>query len=218
MPAILSSLPFSDTVERLSVRDLIVDRGGRRVLEGLELQVAAGEGLAVTGQNGTGKSTLLRVLAGLLKPTAGELAFEGADPERPIGALSHYVGHLDAVKTQETVYETLAFWATWLGGSADIDVIEAALVPLELDHLIELPTAFLSAGQKRRLALSRLNVAPRPVWLLDEPTSALDVASEGRFAAMMEAHLDAGGLIVAATHAPLGVARLSAFPLTFGEG
>ncbi|WP_367198677.1 heme ABC exporter ATP-binding protein CcmA [Amorphus sp. 3PC139-8] len=200
------------------MRDLTVDRGGRRVLDGLSLDVAAGEGLAVTGQNGTGKSTLLRVLAGLLKPTGGELTFVGADPERSIGAFSHYVGHLDAVKSQETVSETMAFWATWLGGAADIDAIEDALVPLELDHLIELPTAFLSAGQKRRLALSRLNVARRPIWLLDEPTSALDVASEGRFAAMMDAHLDAGGLIVAATHAPLGVSRLSAFPLTFGEG
>ncbi|WP_453962559.1 heme ABC exporter ATP-binding protein CcmA [Amorphus suaedae] len=195
------------------MRDLAVDRGGRRVLSDVSGSVAAGTGIAVTGPNGTGKSTLLRVLAGLLKPAEGSVELVGADPEVPATAHVHYVGHLDAVKTQETVGANMAFWARWLGGDADPDLLEDALAAFGLDHLFDLPALFLSAGQRRRLALARLLSAPRAVWLLDEPTVALDARSESRFASVMETHLDAGGIIVAATHSPLAVARLAPFPI-----
>lgn len=156
---------------------------------------------------------MLRVLAGLLKPAEGTVVFAGADPERPATTHIHYVGHLDAVKTQETVGANMAFWARWLGGDPDPDALEDALAAFELDHLFDLPAAFLSAGQRRRLGLSRLLAAPRAVWLLDEPTVALDARSEARLVGVMEAHLDAGGIIVAATHSRLAVDRLSAFPI-----
>lgn len=214
----ISPLPPFRPIERLEIRDLAVERGGRRVLAGVSGTVAAGAGLAVTGPNGTGKSTLLRVLAGLLRPAEGSVTFVGADPERPANATVHYVGHLDAVKTQETVGANMAFWARWLGGDDDPDALEAALTAFELDHLFDLPAVFLSAGQRRRLSLSRLLAAPRPVWLLDEPTVALDARSEARLAAVMDRHLDAGGLIVAATHSPIAVARLGAFPIDGGAG
>ncbi|MDQ0317231.1 heme ABC exporter ATP-binding protein CcmA [Amorphus orientalis] len=213
MPTISKSAETNWTIDALAVRDLAVDRGGRRVFEGLSLDVPAGAGVAVTGPNGSGKSTLLRALAGLLKPTEGSVAFAGADPEAPMASHVHYVGHLDAVKTQESVQQNMAFWATWLGTPLDLDGIEAALEPLDLAHLVDLPASVLSAGQKRRLSLSRLLAAPRPVWLLDEPTGALDAASERRFCAMIERHLDAGGLVVAATHLPLDVDRLAPFAI-----
>ena len=183
------------------------------MLSGVSGSVAAGAGIAVTGPNGTGKSTLLRVLAGLLKPAEGTIVLAGADPERPAAAHMHYVGHLDAVKSQETVGANMAFWARWLGGDPDPDALEDALAAFELDHLFDLPAVFLSAGQRRRLGLSRLLAAPRAVWLLDEPTVALDARSEARFAGVMDAHLDAGGLSVAATHSPPAVDRLGAFPI-----
>lgn len=209
--------PFAP-VERLQISDLAVDRGGRRVLSCVSGSVASGTGIAVTGPNGTGKSTLLRVIAGLLKPAGGEVVLAGTDPERPAAAHIHYVGHLDAVKTQETVGANMAFWARWLGGDPDADALEDALAAFELDHLFDLPAAFLSAGQRRRLGLSRLLAAPRAVWLLDEPTVALDARSESRLAGVMDAHLDAGGIIVAATHSPLAVARLAPFPIVRDDG
>ncbi|WP_018698783.1 heme ABC exporter ATP-binding protein CcmA [Amorphus coralli] len=209
----ISPPPPFPPIERLEIRDLAVDRGGRRVLDGVSGAVAAGHGLAVTGPNGTGKSTLLRVLAGLLRPVEGKVDLIGADPERPANANVHYVGHLDAVKTQETVGANMAFWARWLGGDADPEILEEALSAFELDHLFDLPAAYLSAGQRRRLSLSRLLAAPRAVWLLDEPTVALDVRSETRLAAVMDRHLDAGGIVVAATHSPIAVDRLGAFPI-----
>jgi len=120
----------------------------------------------------------------------------------PLSARLHYVGHQDALKPAMSVVETAHFWAGYLGGGSDI---EAALGALDLAALANLPVAYLSAGQKRRLALSRLMLAPRPLWLLDEPTVGLDTASIARLVALMERHLGAGGMIVAATHLDLGL-------------
>lgn len=187
----------------LSVRDLACERGGRLVYEGLSFSLAGGEALVLTGPNGAGKSSLLRQLAGLLDVTQGEIALEGGDPERMLGEQAHYVGHLDALKPSMTAIETVSFWRRFLGSIPE--GAETALEALGLLHLADLPVAYLSAGQRRRLSLARLIAVPRPIWLLDEPTVALDTASVSRLVALMKGHLGQGGMIVAATHLDLGL-------------
>jgi heme exporter protein A len=195
------------TVERLAAENLGCARGGRTVFEGLSFSIAAGEAMVVTGPNGAGKSSLLRILAGLLPAAGGEVVIAGVDAETPRRVLIHYLGHLDAVKPALSVAESLAFAAAFLTGRRPgTAVIEAALDTVGLGSLGELPAGHLSAGQKRRLALARLVAAPRPIWLLDEPTAALDKAAEARLGELIGRHLEAGGIIVAATHQPLPVA------------
>jgi heme exporter protein A len=195
---------------KLTGHDLACVRGGRRVFSGVGFAVAAGQALVLTGPNGAGKSSLLRLIAGLVHPAAGSLTLEGGDPELSIGEQAHYVGHLDPLKPALTVTENLTFWARFLNGAraADEDaLVVRGLAAAGLDDLAELPAAYLSAGQKRRLSLARVLAAPRPVWLLDEPTTALDAASQERLRRVMQAHLTSGGLIIAATHGPLGLAE-----------
>lgn len=186
---------------KLIAKDLACQRGGRHVFGHVSFQVAAGEGLLLSGPNGAGKTSLLRMVAGFLDPASGALALEGADPELSIGQHAHYVGHLDAVKGGLSVAENLAFWARLLGGGDP----EKALARFALESYAHIPAALLSAGQRRRLALSRLELVPRPLWLLDEPTVSLDAASRRRLVAAMRQHLGAGGLIVASSHAPFGI-------------
>ena len=185
---------------------LSCQRGGRTVFQGLSFQATAGEALQVVGRNGAGKSSLLRMVAGLVPVAAGRLRLEGGDPEASVGEQAHYCGHQDAFKPALTVRENLAFWIAFLGGPATPDQLFAALGRLGLDHLADLPAGYLSAGQRRRLALARLVGIVRPLWLLDEPTAALDQASQAMLAEIMAAHLAGGGLILAATHGPLGIA------------
>jgi heme exporter protein A len=187
----------------LSASGLGCIRGSRRVFDNLNLQVASGEALALLGPNGSGKSSLLRLIAGLLRPAAGKVALEGGAAERTVGEQAHYLGHLDALKPSLTVSENLGFWARYLG--SDAAVAPSALSRVGLGGLIDLPAAYLSAGQRRRLSLARLVAVPRPIWLLDEPTSALDRAGQERLAELMSAHLSGGGMILAATHGPLGI-------------
>lgn len=185
---------------------LAVERGGRIVVTNISFRIKAGEALAITGPNGAGKSSLLRALAGLLPFAGGSIRTE-PDRERP-AELCHYVGHADALKPSLTILENLEFWAALLSG-AETDKrperIETALAKLGLARIADLPCAYLSAGQKRRAALARLAAIERPLWLLDEPSTALDAASQGALAEMMKAHLQSGGMIIAATHAPLPV-------------
>ncbi|MPZ55854.1 MAG: heme ABC exporter ATP-binding protein CcmA [Rhizobiales bacterium] len=188
---------------RLFAEDLDCVRGGRAVFEGIAFSVGAGEALCVTGRNGAGKSSLLRQIAGLVRVAHGTIALDGGDPELSIAEQLHYLGHLDALKASLSVHENLTFWARYLGGSRD--GVDAALAVLELDRLADLPAAYLSAGQRRRLSIARLLAAPRPVWLLDEPTSALDALAQARVAELMRAHLASGGMIVAAAHGPIGL-------------
>jgi heme exporter protein A len=178
-------------------------RGGREIFAGLDFELRTGEGLLVTGPNGAGKSSLLRLVAGLLRPADGRVALEGAEPDRTTPELAHYLGHLDPLKPSLTVAENLGFWTTFLGGRAGRTV--DALAMAGLAELAALPAAYLSAGQRRRLSIARLLAVKRPVWLLDEPTSTLDIAGQASFAALMRAHLADGGLILAATHVPLGL-------------
>jgi heme exporter protein A len=177
-------------------------RSGREVFTGVDFAVASGEALVVLGHNGAGKSSLLRMIAGLLPIVDGRLEFTGGDTDFTLAEQVHYVGHQDALKPTLTVCENLDFWARFFDAAADI---AAALAAVGLERLAALPAGYLSAGQRRRLSLARLVAVQRPIWLLDEPTSALDRASQERLAALMGAHLAAGGIIVAAAHEPIGL-------------
>ncbi len=203
----------TDHLMRLVAADLACVRGGRRVLRHLSFAVESGSALVVTGANGTGKSTLLRLVAGLVRPDAGTLTLEAGDPELTVPEQAHYLGHLDALKSSLSVRENLAFWADFLGPGPGR--VEAALAAVGLGALARLPAAYLSAGQRRRLSLARLVAVQRPIWLLDEPTSALDLAAQAMLADLMQTHLAAGGVIVASTHGPLGLA--GAAELRLGE-
>jgi heme exporter protein A len=189
---------------RLSGRGVRCVRGGREVFSGLDFEAASGEALAVTGANGTGKTSLLRMIAGLLTVAGGSIGLEGGEAELTLPEQAHYLGHRDALKPALSVTENLSFWRDFLGGEP-LDVRES-IGAVGLDHAVHLPAAYLSAGQRRRLSIARLLVVRRSIWLLDEPTNALDTAGQGLFADLMADHLKRGGLIVAATHAPLGIA------------
>ena len=188
---------------RLAGHDLGCVRGGREVFASLNFTVEGGEALAVTGRNGAGKTTLLRLIAGLLELAGGRIELIGGAPDTSVAEQAHYVGHRDALKPALTVRENLDFWYAFLGGR---DASPAsALDTVGLGGLAGLPAGYLSAGQRRRRALARLVAAPRPIWLLDEPTAALDTAGQQRLAELMRGHLSGGGIIVAATHGPLGI-------------
>jgi heme exporter protein A len=197
----------------LSGDRVAVERGGRIVIDGLTFRADAGVALVVTGPNGVGKSTLLRTIAGLVHPTAGRIVLEGGDGERSVPEQCHYFGHLDGLKTALTVTENVTFWRDFYGVGGPATDIASALAEVGLDHLARLPAGYLSAGQRRRLSLARLLVAHRPIWLLDEPTSALDTASGSRFVALVNAHLASGGIVIAATHAPLAFAAVASLSL-----
>jgi heme exporter protein A len=190
---------------RLSAVELSCHRSGRTVFTGVSFAVSSGEALIVTGRNGAGKSSLLRTIAGLLRSAQGRLSLDGGDPEMSIGEQCHYVGHQDAIKPSLSVAENLRFWAEFLGAKSDD--VEKPLAAVGLDALAGLPAAYLSAGQRRRLSIARLVAAKRLIWLLDEPTSALDAAAQSRLSELMRAHLATGGLIIAATHGPIGLDR-----------
>jgi len=188
---------------RLSAVDLACRRGGRDVFAGIDFSLTAGQAVAVTGRNGAGKSSLLRIVAGVLRPAAGRLWLEGGDRELTIAEQAHYLGHQDAVKPSLTVIENLRFWAAFFGNGAT--KVEEAIESVGLGGIAALPAAYLSAGQRRRLSIARLLAVKRPIWLLDEPASTLDAAGRDRLAGLMQSHLAEGGLILAATHGPLGL-------------
>lgn len=188
--------------------ELLCRRGGRVVFAGLSFAAEPGRALVVRGANGSGKSSLLRIAATLTAPAAGALAWGGV----PLEAERHrvrlaYVGHGDAVKAALTVRENLRFWASLAAPGDDCERrVGAALAGFGLDRLAELRAHLLSAGERRRLALARLLVADRLLWLLDEPTVGLDRDNVARFTAALERHLAGGGLAIVATHIDIGVA------------
>jgi heme exporter protein A len=181
-------------------------RGERLVFSGLEFTVDPGTALVLTGSNGSGKTSLLRVMAGLTRPAAGQLAWDDGpvsdDPERHHNRL-HYVGHLDALKPVLSVRENLETWAR-LHGSTD-KKIALALKKLRLEGFENIPGRYLSAGQRRRLSLARLAASDAPLWLLDEPTIALDAASVDAVRALIAEHRAEGGMAVIATNVDLGI-------------
>jgi heme exporter protein A len=187
---------------RLEGSGLTCIRGGREVFSGLSFAVSAGRALLVTGRNGAGKSSLLRMVAGLVRVASGRFVLADGDPERSLPEQAHYLGHQDALKPALTVAENLGFWAGFLGGTTPPP---PALATVGLDGVADLPAAYLSAGQRRRLSVARLLAVPRPIWLLDEPSSALDREARDMLGTVMRQHLAGGGLILAATHSPLGL-------------
>ena len=188
---------------QLAGRGVTCVRGGREVFSGLDFEAVAGEAMAVVGRNGSGKTSLLRLIAGLLIPAGGKIVLDGGHGDMTLPEQCHYLGHRDALKPALSVTENLSFWAEFLGGERG-DAAES-LATVGLDHAAHLPAAFLSAGQRRRLSLARLLTVRRPIWLLDEPTNALDAAGQDMFSGLMREHLARGGMIIAATHGPLGI-------------
>lgn len=194
---------------KLVVENISVTRGEDLILSDLSFRVTSGEALMVRGANGAGKSTLLRALAGLLPLEAGALNIEDSDGEfgeARLPELCHYLGTDNAMKPAMSVGENLSFWQEFTG-QPHLSVDEA-LEMVGLDGLQTVPFAHLSTGQRRRIGIARLLVSYRPVWLLDEPTSGLDAGSEAQFSELMKVHLEDGGLIIAATHVPLGLKQV----------
>ena len=201
----MSAAAFPD--RRLVVEGLGCRRGGRLLFSELSFTLAAGEAIALTGRNGAGKSSLIAMLCGRLRPEAGTIGCEGegtSEDDAPLRELIHHLGHREGLKSTLTARENLDA-AQALLGEADLSV-GAALDRVGLPHVAELPVGYLSAGQRRRVALARLLVAHRPFWLLDEPAAALDTASQAMLYGLMGEHLARGGAILAATHGPLGIA------------
>jgi heme exporter protein A len=195
-------------ITALSVTDLALARGDRLLFSGFGLEARAGEAIALTGRNGAGKTSLLRAIAGLIRPQAGTIGFAGAagpvEAEDARGAHLHLLGHQDGLKAGRTARDELLFQVRWTGG--DDESARRACARLDLTRLLDLEVRKLSAGQRRRLALARLVAAPRALWLLDEPLAPLDGEQRAAFGAVMAEHLAGGGLIVAAVHDPLPIA------------
>ncbi|MEN0041766.1 MAG: heme ABC exporter ATP-binding protein CcmA [Pseudomonadota bacterium] len=195
---------------QISAHDIAVARGEDIIFDNLSFAVSTGEALVVTGENGAGKSTLLRAIAGFLPLQAGTLTVIDHDSDVvgvPLREMCHLLGPDNAMKPTRTVEQNLSFWQDF-GGRPHLDIAEA-LDFVGLDGLQDVPFGHLSTGQRRRIAIARLLVSYRPLWLLDEPTSGLDAQSQAQFSALMQAHLEDDGMIIAATHVPLGLNQIT---------
>src|SRR6188508_2816255 len=196
-------------ISSLTAENLACARGDRTLFDRLNFRVSAGQALAVEGANGAGKTSLLRMIAGFLAPVAGRIlvkvASSESDDAEERGKTIGWLGHQDGLKPQLSVREQLDFFANLYGTKADETVLEQVGLARQAD----LPCRYLSAGQKRRLSLARLLAAKRPLWLLDEPFAALDASGQRLIAHLMARHCGEGGLIIAATHEPLGLGNES---------
>ena len=189
------------------IKELAIARGERTLFSRMDLTLRAGEAAVLVGRNGAGKTSLLRAVAGLLRPVEGTIAFE--DEAGPIEADAaraehlHLLGHQDGLKSSRTAWEELRFQTLWTGGTED--GARAAAKRFDLNRLLDLEVRRLSAGQRRRLALARLAASPRALWLLDEPMAPLDAGQREAFGVVMAEHLAGGGMILASVHDPLPI-------------
>jgi len=202
-------------IREVQVENLAIVRGDRLLFEGLNFTLKAGQAMSLTGRNGAGKTSLLRAIAGFLRPAEGAVSFHGkAGPLEPDEARAgglHMAGHQDGLKSNRLAEDEFLFQARWTG--ADAAGIAKAREALDLDVIADLEVRKLSAGQRRRLSLARLICSPRPLWLLDEPLAPLDAGHRASFGLMMSAHLAQGGMILAAVHDPLPI---NSIPLEVG--
>ena len=194
-------------IESLELSGLGASRGGRRLFSNLSLTLKMGEACALTGANGSGKTPLLRAVAGLVEVDEGTVGFVGMDPSEARASGLHLIGHQDGFKPGRTAREELDFWSLWSGGGER--ELQAAIKVLDLKLLLDLEVRRLSAGQRRRVALARLLAVPRALWLLDEPLSPLDARWRAQMGEIMARHLAGGGMILAAVHDPLPVAAVT---------
>lgn len=205
---------------RIFAQNLSVKRGEELIFTDVSFELSPTESLTISGPNGVGKSTLLRALAGLLPIDSGTFEIKTDSKEaKPNAEYCHYIGHKNAMKAELSVLENLNFWQRTMAqeDTVDDDLImspEAAVELLGLSHTLDLPFGFLSQGQRRRIALAKLFVSYRPVWLLDEPTAALDKASSDNFANITNSYLEKGGVVIAATHVPLGFKEVKQLEMT----
>jgi heme exporter protein A len=192
----------------LDAHDLECVRGTRRLFRGVSFRVAPGECLLVQGSNGSGKTSLLRILSGLARPEQGEVRWDGR-PIAKLGADYHallaYCGHANALKEDLTAVENLQASVALDGRSSAPQAVRDALDALDAGSLHALPVRALSQGQKRRIALARLQLCARRLWLLDEPLAALDARAQQGLAAMVDRHLAEGGVAVLTSHQPIAL-------------
>ena len=203
----------------LEVSGLMGVRGERRLFRDLSFRLQPGELLHLAGTNGAGKTTLLRMLCGLTEPEAGQIRWQGQSIRElgeAFGEALTYVGHANGLSGELTVTENLAAEQQLRGGNAE--TLQHAMHALALEGLADLPAKSLSQGQKRRLALARLLIAPRPLWILDEPFTALDTQSSARLAEIVERHLDGGGLVALTSHQELRFTRATLVTVTLSRG
>ncbi|NQW09803.1 MAG: heme ABC exporter ATP-binding protein CcmA [Alphaproteobacteria bacterium] len=218
--------PSSAPPPTLEARDLAVARGGRPVFTGLTLTLEAGGALRLAGRNGGGKTSLIRVLAGLASPHGGSVLWSGSsidDDREAHGRRIALLGHADALKSALTAREN-GIAALRIAGRST-ESLDAAFATLDIEHLVDVPAGWLSAGQRRRAALARVLASGAPLWLLDEPTVGLDTASVAALERAIAEHRRAGGLVVAATHVAIDLgdgadsldpAAFSQAPVAFG--
>lgn len=210
-------MPINGT--SIVAKELTVMRGERRIVEKASFSLKSGEALQVTGHNGSGKSTLLRALAGLLPIASGSLTIDAGYSDLPEAAAIHFLSTRNAMKDHLTVGENLAFWRVFCQVDENRGLApDKALERVDLAHCLDIPFGYLSTGMKRRAALARLLVAEKPIWILDEPTSGLDAVSVKLFTAIVSEFCTLGGILIAATHLPLGLEQPKALQLGNAPG
>lgn len=204
----------------LSSENLACVRGERLIFSSIEFALDAGEVLVVTGANGSGKTSLLRIVCGLLEAAAGEIRWNGSSA-RALGddffAELAYLGHHNGLKDDLSATENMQVWAGVSGITVDRAAARQALARMGLAGREDLPVRWLSQGQKRRAAIARLLVAERPLWVLDEPFAGLDRASTVTVEALLQEHLAEGGMAILTTHQDLGAVAASVRRLELGH-